>query len=405
MTAAGDLSVDSIRFAALDGPTGAEDVVADALTKALAPHVDRVERDALGNVVAHRGARIESAAGAGDPTAAASNVAPNVAPNVATTPRLLITAPLDEPSLIVARIDPGGFLRFRPIGPVAGIDVRAWLGQPVTVHGRRPLAGAIGTRPPHVLELAVRDVTPDIDVLFVDVGLCEADVRAAVAIGDAVTLRRAPERMAGGRLTGNAVAGGSLLAALVEIARRLAETPQPCDVVLAGTAQGAFSHRGAAALGVSLAADAFEATRTVAVVLGAASAGQRGVDSTIALGAGPTIVRGPNVHPRLHGALVATAKRHEIPHQLEAAPGMTRTSASVLQVAGAGIACAVVQVPARYGGTAVETVAEVDVARLARLVAAFAAGLDAEFVAALLPAVAAVGSEGGDDRAAGTGTP
>jgi endoglucanase len=396
MTAAGDLSVDSIRFAALDGPTGAEGVVADALSAALAPLVDRVERDALGNVIAHRRARNGNATGAGVTTA--------VGPDVVAAPRLLIVAPLDEPSMIVARIDPGGFLRFRPIGPAAGIDVRAWLGQPVTVHGRRPLAGAIGTRPPHVLELAVRDVTPEIDVLFVDVGLCEADVRAAVAIGDAVTLRRPPERMAGGRLTGKAAAGGSLLAALVEIARRLAGAPHPCDVVLAGTAQGAFGHRGAAALGGSLAADSSDAARTLAVVLGTASAGQRGVDSTITLGAGPTIVRGPNVHPRLYGALVATAKRHEIPVQLEAAPGMTRTSASVLQVAGAGIACAVVQVPARYGGTAVETVAEVDVARLARLVAAFAAGLDGEFVAALLPAVIAAGSAAADVRATGNVT-
>ncbi|MFN8424104.1 MAG: hypothetical protein U0470_12255 [Anaerolineae bacterium] len=87
------------------------------------------------------------------------------------------------------------------------MDARAWLGQPVTVHGRRALRGVIGMRPPHVLDAASRDVTPDLDALFVDVGLAEDDVRAAAAIGDAVTMRRSPIRLAGGRWSGKAVAG------------------------------------------------------------------------------------------------------------------------------------------------------------------------------------------------------
>ncbi|MEO8085129.1 MAG: hypothetical protein ABI780_15025, partial [Ardenticatenales bacterium] len=230
-----------VALASLDGPTGGEGPVADALAKSLGPHVDRVERDPLGNVIAVRFAR----------PAVGADAAANGRPS----PTLVLTARLDEPTLIVARIDAGGFLRFRPLGPVAAFDARAWLGQPVTVHGRRALPGVIGTRPPHVLDAASRDATPDIDALFVDVGLAEDDVRAAAAVGDAITVRRAPAALAGGRLSGKAVANRAALAALVEVAAQLDGMRHECTLVFAGTAQGGFGQRGAVTLAGWLADD------------------------------------------------------------------------------------------------------------------------------------------------------
>ncbi|MFN8424103.1 MAG: hypothetical protein U0470_12250 [Anaerolineae bacterium] len=85
-------------LAALDGPTGGEGPVAAALAEALAPYADRVEHDALGSVFAVRGARPTPGPGRGAPP-----------------PTLIVSARLDEAGLIVARVDPGGFLRFRPL--------------------------------------------------------------------------------------------------------------------------------------------------------------------------------------------------------------------------------------------------------------------------------------------------
>lgn len=377
-----DIGDDLCRWSALDGPTGGEDAVAAALEAALAPFVDRVGRDALGNVVAERAPR--PAAGAA-PDAAA--------------PVLWLTAALDEPTLQIAKIEAGGVLRFLPVGTC---DLRAWLGQPVTVHGRRPLAGVIGTRPPHVLDAALRDATPDRDDLFVDLGLGEPAVRDLVAVGDAVTLRRAPAALAAGRYTGKALGRRAALAALVAAARQVAATAHPCAVRFAGATQSAVGFRGAAALG-GQAGDAGAPPLgpwggraappddprppVAAVALGTSPALQRGVDTGPALGSGPAIGRGPNVHPALFARLVAAARDGEIAHQVEALPALAPSEASVLQIAGRGVPTAAVAVPVRYGGTAVEVVAAADAARAARLVAAFAAAFDGGAAAALRPAL------------------
>lgn len=404
-----------IALASLDGPMGGEGPVADALARALGPHVDRVERDALGNVIAVRRAR----PAAGDDAAAAGRP----------TPTLVLTARLDEPTLIVARLDAGGFLRFRPLGPVAAFDARAWLGQPVTVHGRRPLPGVIGTRPPHVLDAASRDATPDIDALFVDVGLAEDDVRAAVAVGDAITVRRAPAALAGGRLSGKAVASRAALAALIEIAAQLDGTRHECTIVFAGTAQGGFGQRGAVTLagwladdesvgdgdsegvgvGVGSGGGMFAAGGTMprrcAIAFGVTTAQQRGVEASPTVGGGPVLGRGPIVHPVLHAALVAEARRLEAPHQIEVLTGPAASDAGVLQVTAGGTPCAAIGIPTRYAGTAVETIAVSDVARAVRLVVAFAASLDADGLAELRPALPNDAGSAGSADAARTTAP
>ncbi len=373
------LAHDLTALAALDGPAGGEEAVATALATALAPHVDRVRRDALGNVIAERAPR--PAPGAIDGPA----------------PVLWLTAGLDEPTLHVARLDPGGLVRFVPVG---GVDIRAWLGQPVTVHGRRPLPGVIGTRPPHVLDAAQRDATPAVDDLFVDLGLGDEDARAAVQIGDAITLRRPPVALAAGRTTGKAVGRRAALAALVAAARALAAVDPPCALRFVGAVQSGLGLRGGAALGGGAGeVDAPPDARTggdtarpihAALALATTAAAQRGVEAGPALGGGPAIGRGPNVHPRLFERFVDAAGAHEIAHQVEALPALAPSEAAVLQIAGRGVATACLALPVRYGGTAAEVVAVVDAERAARLVAAVAVGFDAAAAAALRPALGAV---------------
>lgn len=103
------------------------------------------------------------------------------------------------------------------------------------------------------------------------------------------------------------------------------------------------------------------------------------------MGGGPVIGYGPNVHPKVHEMLVETAKKLEIPYQIEPLPRGSGTDAWAMQVSREGIPTGVIGVPLRYMHTPVETVCVTDIERAGRLLAAFIAGLDATTMDKLTP--------------------
>ena len=95
-------------------------------------------------------------------------------------PTLLLEAHLDEIGLIVTGIDERGFLRFDACG---GIDARAVQAIPVTVYGKTPCAGVIGTAPPHLA--AKDDKLPKLTDMAIDVGMTAEEARATKPAGAA----------------------------------------------------------------------------------------------------------------------------------------------------------------------------------------------------------------------------
>ena len=85
------------------GISGYEEKVVTIIKKAAGPFIDNLQRDPLGNVVLFK-------KGEG------SNK----------RPRVMLAAHMDEIGLMVAKIEPNGFLRFTTIG---GIDLRSMPGQ------------------------------------------------------------------------------------------------------------------------------------------------------------------------------------------------------------------------------------------------------------------------------------
>ena len=107
-------------------------------------------------------------------------------------------------------------------------------------------------------------------------------------------------------------------------------------------------------------------------------------DEAIEMDGGPAIALGPNVHPRMHEALVNIAGQHELKYQIEVAPGATGTDAWAIQMAREGMPTALLSMPLRYMHTSVETVCLRDVERTGRLLALFIASLDEAFAASLV---------------------
>lgn len=107
------------RLSLASGVSGFEGEVRDIIASELEGHVDKIEEDRLGNIIATRN-------GSG--------------------PSVMLAAHMDEIGLMVRHIDKKGFIRFSKIG---GISDQMILNQAVWIHGENgPVMGVIGSKPP-----------------------------------------------------------------------------------------------------------------------------------------------------------------------------------------------------------------------------------------------------------------
>lgn len=288
--------------------------------------------------------------------------------------RILVTGHMDEIGLMVTRIE-GDFLRVTNVG---GIDRRILLSQPVIVHGERPLPGLIGSRPPHVLPAEERNQYPEMDDLVVDTGLHGDELKELVNIGAPVTFDLQTEKLGNGIVTGKAMDNRASVAALTQLLRELQIRSHSWDVLVAATVQEEVTLGGGKTI-------AWRTEPDLAIVIDTGWATGNGVneDDGFKLGGGPTLVIGPNAHPKLFDMLRKKAEQLEIDVHPEAAPRSSGTEAWEVQISRDGIPTAVLSIPIRNMHTPVEMVTLKDIRRTARLVAEFISDLDGETLAKL----------------------
>ena len=331
------------------GVSGYETEAGAIARRAFEPHADAISSDALGNIIAlKRGDR-----------------APD-APRRA----IMLAAHVDEIGLMVKGYE-DGFVRVATVG---GVDLRTIVGQEVVVHGARPLPGIVGSRPPHVLSPEERQKAVPLDDLFIDVGLSQESLEEVVRVGDLITMRREMVELAEGYVSGKAFDDRAGVVSLALCLESLSTLRHAWDVYAVGTSQEEVGLRGATVSAYGVAPD-------VAIAVDVGFGAQQGMDEkeSITMGGGPSIAKGPNIHPVMFDRLVETAKAHEVTYQVEYAAGATGTDAWAIQVAREGIPTALLSVPLRYMHTSVETLNVRDMERTGRLMALFIAGLDEAF--------------------------
>lgn len=286
-------------------------------------------------------------------------------------PSLLLAAHMDAIGLMVSSIA-GGFLRVEEIG---GLDPRVLPGQLVTVHGREDLPGVIVMPPANLLPSGKGGGPLGLEYLLVDTGLEEQQVRELVRIGDLVSFAQPPFEMGEGVLVGHSLDNRASVAAVTHCLELLHGRPAAWDIWAAATVQEEETLGGAIT-------SAYGLNPTLAVAIDVTFASGPGTPShqSFPMGKGVTLVLGPNVHPALYQAFAETADRLEIPYKVEPTPRMSGTDAMGLQIAAGGIPTMVLGIPLRYMHTPVEVISMKDVRRAGRLVAEFAAGLDAAFM-------------------------
>ena len=330
------------RLCTCTAPSGFEGPAAAVAAELLRPLVDEVSIDRMGNVIGVRRSRTPNA------------------------PKLLLDAHLDEIGLIVTGVE-DGFLRFRSIG---GVDPRMLPGRELVVLTDPPLRGLVACP-------AGGDEGKSVPLneLYVDVGLSQEEAEKAVPVGTHMVYRAGCFPLGEDQMCGKSMDDRACFVTLLRAAELLRDKELDVELHIMGSTREEVSGAGAVVGTWAVAPDFCVA---VDVTHGKTPDGP--ADKTFELGGGPTIGVGPNMTRWMTERMIAKAKEHGIPYQMEIMSGHTGTNGWEMQISREGVATSVLSLPLKYMHTPVETLSLADMEGVAQLLAAFVEHLGKEAV-------------------------
>ncbi len=256
--------------------------------------------------------------------------------------RVMIAAHMDEIGFLVKYIDEKGFVRLQPLGggvmPLNMVAQRVIIttASGATVHGALQLARHSGP--------GETPTVPKHEEFFVDLGMSADAVKAAVRVGDFVTMDRAFEKM-GDNYVSKAIDDRVGLLVMFEALRALRS--HEATIYAVATTQEEVGLRGATASGYAL-------NPTVVIAVDDTPARDfpggppENAITTLGGGAAIKIMDGSFIsHPRLVAHFRAIAEREGIPHQMEILP-FGGTDAGGVQRQRGGMPAITLSIPCRY---------------------------------------------------------
>lgn len=294
------------------GPSGFEDEVRAIVRAEIVDHVDSVETDAMGNLIAHKKGRGQ---------------------------KVMIAAHLDEIGVMATHITDDGFVRFTNVGGVYRLTLRG--------NRVRFANGTIGT----IMGDRRTDMTKtaSMDGYFIDVGATSlAD--CPVYVGDAAKFDRELVEQ-NGRLISPCLDDRIGCYVLIEVIKQLKKSP--LDIYFVFSVQEEVGVRGATA-----AANLIQPDIGLAVDVTLTGDTPASGTMTVELGGGPAIKvkdTGMIASPAIVAAMRDCGERHDIPTQDEILVGGS-TDARAIQVSGTGSAAGALSIPCRNVHTQSEIV-------------------------------------------------
>jgi putative aminopeptidase FrvX len=325
-----DLLIDLLKT---PGVCGFEEPIRRKIEERIRHQVDRLETDALGNLIATQEGREGK--------------------------RVALLAHMDELGLVVANITPEGFLRFKAVG---GLDDRVLPSTHLQVlpAGHPEVPGVVAWVPPHLADTAGKEAPKTIPAseMIIDVGAADAEEAAALGIqvGDPIVFQKQVSVLARDRLACRGMDNRAGCAVQLKVLETLAGKKDRPTVHYVFTVQEEYGLRGAEAAAYHLNPD-------LALVVDTASAPDfPGVPAVYQgqyrLGQGPALRLVDNrmiTHQRLSQWAWDLAREKKIPLQRGVTGGTT--DAAAVQLARRGLAVLPLCIPCRYTHSLVETVA------------------------------------------------
>ena len=338
------------------GPSGFEGPVRAIMQRELSGLCDGLETDGIGSLIGRLGEESGS-------------------------PRVMMAAHMDEVGLMVKLITKEGYVMFQTLG---GWLDQALINQRWVIMTRNgPVLGVTGVKTPHVMTAEARGQLFKKEQMFIDVGASskeDAEERLAIRPGDPV----APDSLF------TSLNGGSLymakawddrvgLGVIVEVMRRLRESPPPCTLYGVATVQEEIGLRGA-----HTSSYAVEPDLGINLETGVASdyPGITQEEAQEKIGNGPSIFLHdssmvPNL--KLRDLFVDTARENDIPVQFDVLSGYGEDGAE-MQRSRSGAPSINIAIPTRYLHSHNGIISRQDFDRTVDLVVAVVRKLDSDTV-------------------------
>ncbi len=315
------------------GPTGREEKVARTIEEEIAPYVDDIRRDSVGNLIAFK-------KGSGGK-------------------KIMLAAHMDEIGVVVSHIDENGFCRVKPVGYVLTATL---VGSRVKFEN-----GAIGVfwaEDPD-WKLWQRPTTlPDWDKWFLDVGATSKE-DSPVKVGDFAAFYPVFHDL-GNRLVAQSFDDRAGCAVLVEVAKQVKNPVN--DIYFVFTIQEEIGLKGAIV-------SAYNVSPDIGIAVDVTLTGDvpKAYPMAVSLGKGAAIKVADSemiAHVGVRNALVETAEENGIPYQMEVLAGGS-TDAAAIQLSKGGVPTGAVSIPSRYVHTKAEMIDIRDVEASVDLLKAF----------------------------------
>ena len=294
------------KLVSIPSPSGYEGKIRETIKSEIKGFADSIEVDPLGNLIARKGKKTEKGL------------------------RIMLSAHMDEIGVIATHIDKRGFIRFSQMGVIYPQNCLS-----AHVSFLNGIKGIVHGDP---LEDAGR--VHSLDELYIDVGAEDAK-SCPVKVGD-VGVFEQPFLTLGNRIVSKALDNRAGCAILVEVLRRLSESPH--EVVFVFSTQEEVTIRG-----VTSAAYSVNPDLGIAVdVTGVGDTPKAKME--VGLGKGPAIKirdQGMISDPRIVNWMSSTAEKAGIPYQREILK-LGTTDARVIQLTRSGVPTGCLSIPTRY---------------------------------------------------------
>jgi putative aminopeptidase FrvX len=308
------------------GPSGCERAVRSLIKSEIQDTVDKVEVDALGNLIAFK---------------AGTGPAPRL--------KVMLAAHMDEVGLMITEVGKNGLLSFHNVGSIEAsllLAKRVVIGAPGAIER---VQGVIGAPVPHLQSAEDFRRQPEMDKLTIDIGATDDKAAVKVKVGDyatfATTFTVLSEDPAWPTVRGKALDDRAGCAALIA----LLAGSYPVDVYGVFTVQEEVGLRGARVAAYRVEPDAAIALEgTICDDL--PKAPDNDVSPVTRLGAGPALTlmdRSLVSHPGMLRLLQDTSVAEGIAIQYKA-PALGSTDAGAIHLTRAGVPAITVAIPCRY---------------------------------------------------------
>jgi endoglucanase len=319
----------------------------------LAPFVDEVSVDVMGNVIGVRRCGKENAR------------------------KLMLEAHMDEIGLIVTGVEEG-YLKFSALG---GVDSRILPASELKILTDEPIPGVIGVMPPHVLKPEDSDKTIKLEDLTIDVGLPQEAAEKKIPLGTPAVFRAVPGQLGRDAVCGKALDDRAGLAAILQALELLKDVNLDVDLYVLASVQEEVGTRGAKTGAFSVMPD-----WCISIDVDHAKTPDCKDRLTKEFGGGVVIALGPNMNRHFSKRAIALAEEKGISFQIGVESGDSGTDARVIQITQEGGAPALFMIPLKYMHTPVEVVSLRDTAAAAELLSEVAKSLKGdEFLAGNAP--------------------